>query len=61
MRNLIKSMKRKKKRILGILGIILLLAIFFIGGSIWQNIGTLDTKKERILKFGRPVLLFFTE
>lgn len=52
MRNLIKSMKRKKKRILGILGIILLLAIFFIGGSIWQNIGTLDTKKERILKFG---------
>lgn len=52
MRNLIKSMKRKKKRILGISGIILLLAIFFIGGSIWQNIGTLDTKKERILKFG---------
>ena len=49
--NLIKSMKRKKKRILVISGIILLLAIFFIGGYILQNIGTLDTEKERIMKF----------
>ncbi len=50
--NLIKSMKRKRKRILGIAGIILLLAVFFIGRYIWQNIGTLDTEKERILELG---------
>lgn len=45
-------MKRKKKRILGISGIILLLVIFSIVGYIWQNIGTLDTEKERVVKFG---------
>lgn len=45
-------MKRKKKRILGISGIILLLVIFSIVGYIWQNIGTLDIEKERVAKFG---------
>lgn len=44
-------MKRKKKQILGIAGIVLLLVIFFIGGSVLQNIGTLATEKERIAKF----------
>ena len=49
--NWIKSMKRKKKRILGIAGVVLLLVILFIGGSVLQNIGTLDNEKERIAKF----------
>lgn len=44
-------MKRKKKRILGIAGVVLLLVILFIGGSVLQNIGTLDTEKTRITKF----------
>lgn len=44
-------MKRKKKRILGIAGVVLLLVILFIGGSVLQNIGTLDTEKARIAKF----------
>lgn len=44
-------MKRKKKRILGIAGVVLLLVILFIGGSVLQNIGTLDNEKERIAKF----------
>lgn len=48
-------MKRKKKRILGIAGVVLLLVILFIGGSVLQNIGTLDTEKERMAKFStRP-------
>lgn len=44
-------MKQKKKRILDIAGVVLLLVILFIGGSVLQNIGTLDNEKERIAKF----------
>ncbi|MDO5608136.1 MAG: MBL fold metallo-hydrolase [Capnocytophaga sp.] len=45
-------MNTKKKRIVGITGLVLLLTIFVAGGSILRNMGALDTEKERMEKFG---------